>query len=87
MAAFNRPTEATYEVHEKVTVDTNGKICRILSKKSCYPNRNDWLTPIVSPLLLLSMLNSQIMRIIHSGKFQNLFPSSKVYKKDFSYSF
>ncbi len=51
MAAFNRPTEATYEVHEKVTVDTNGKICRILSKKlpkklskkiqrnSCYPTR------------------------------------------------
>ena len=25
MAAFNRPTEATYEVHEKVTVDTSGK--------------------------------------------------------------
>lgn len=25
MAAFNRPTEATYEVHENITVDTSGK--------------------------------------------------------------
>jgi hypothetical protein len=25
MAAFNRPTEATYEIHEKVTVDTKGE--------------------------------------------------------------
>lgn len=24
MAAFNRPTEATYEVHENITVDTLG---------------------------------------------------------------
>lgn len=25
MAALNRPTEATYEIHERVTVDTSGK--------------------------------------------------------------
>jgi hypothetical protein len=26
MAAFNRPTEATYEVHENISVDTQGMI-------------------------------------------------------------
>ncbi len=25
MAAFNRPTEATYEVHENISVDTLGE--------------------------------------------------------------
>jgi hypothetical protein len=25
MAAFNRPTEATYEIHENITVDTSGE--------------------------------------------------------------
>jgi len=25
MAALNRPTEATYEVHENISVDTQGK--------------------------------------------------------------
>jgi hypothetical protein len=28
MAAFNRPTEATYEVHENITVDTSGELER-----------------------------------------------------------
>ena len=33
MAAFNRPTNATYEVHESVTVDTTGKTNRKLASK------------------------------------------------------
>jgi hypothetical protein len=48
MAAFNRPTEATYEIHEKVTVDTKGEsgwnawdTDTIFAKSMCFSRSRD----------------------------------------------
>jgi hypothetical protein len=36
MAAFNRPTEATYEVHEHVTCDTSGECHKVAMRESGF---------------------------------------------------
>ena len=64
MAALNRPTEATYDIHEKVTVDTSGKrkrkeVREVIARSARVPN------VLISIVILLLF---QIMKITRSGK-------------------
>lgn len=67
MAALNRPTEANYEVHENVRVDTQGMLLAAIPTHAAAETENK-LAHQHGLSHSSSCFPLQTMRIIHSGE-------------------